>query len=681
MQTLRHRPSRYLLRTRRAFAGIVGVWLAVLVLSLAVCSSRSIADNSSSQLDGELAAAADELEAVRQRAEAARAAAEKAKRELDRYVARHFEEQESRAEEPILVPELPKPKPAPEDLPPPAIEAEWLLGQIQRLKLERASLLSRYTPAHPQVVELEVRLADMRRQLAEAHEGRVPDDAQSSDDDAESSLKREWTDRLGADKDRDRQSVSQYRKALARWQKAQRQAKAAAEAEALAAEKMSEAEAQRKRLPTDPELPRETERPPVVELRPEEQLAIDEPPPVESPLEEPIRQQPELAPAPAAPRPAIPQIVPPPAVTQADPAPNVQIPMRSIPVTPPAAPPTQPSPDLSGRNDLNRGQITVTNPEPDRSPATYFPAGTQGQSREESPEEPPKAKRSAVLPGRTNRDLLDPSVSLAEPQSERPSERLLAPRREPPVVESPAWTNDSIIDSAMVDEALLDEPFLMEHEIRGRLADQPILPGEPGDVRADTESGLTDATSPDDDAPEGSQGAPLGVSRGGGAPRFDRESPIDARDDVPSDWPSAVRDRMSTPAAPPEVEGDDAVPEGERQLVSQPFALAAIVVAIVVAIAASIWLARSSSEGVFPTAEAVKSGLDLPLAGVVPAARPQPHRRKRMPRGIVLVGQIVLALAVFGAVAYAISTPGLMEQFCSESIATLDRAWTSVRTR
>jgi hypothetical protein len=136
-----------------------------------------------------------------------------------------------------------------------------------------------------------------------------------------------------------------------------------------------------------------------------------------------------------------------------------------------------------------------------------------------------------------------------------------------------------------------------------------------------------------------------------------------------------------TPATTPEPPGDDASPEVKRPLVSQPFALAAIIAAIVVAIAASIWLARSSNEGVFPTAEAVKSGLDLPLAGVVPSAYPQPRRRKRLPRGVVLLGQVVLALAVFGVVAYTISAPGLMEQFCSESIATLDRAWTSVRTR
>jgi ferric-dicitrate binding protein FerR (iron transport regulator) len=110
--------------------------------------------------------------------------------------------------------------------------------------------------------------------------------------------------------------------------------------------------------------------------------------------------------------------------------------------------------------------------------------------------------------------------------------------------------------------------------------------------------------------------------------------------------------------------------------------LTLIVGAVVIAAIAAIWLARSSRDRAFSGPEAVSGELKLPLVAVVPRAHPRsPAPRRRRPRAVLLLGQIVLAVAVFGTVAYAISKPGLIERVCSQSIATLDRAWSSVRQR
>ena len=261
MSTSRHPRSRLVLRTGRlARTAIVG--LIVVAVSLAACVARSMAGDSA-RSDERAAAAAVELDAARARAAQARALAEKSKRELDRYVARHFDEQEKRADEPVFVPDFPKSLSESEALPPPAIEADWLLGQIHRLKLERAALLSRFTPAHPQVIEIDVRLKDLRRQLTEAKDGR-DDDSEPPDDDSESKVKQELTERFSAEKERERESAMQYRKALARWQKAERQARAAADAESMAAEKLAAAEAARKAALAAEAPPEDTSVPPVV---------------------------------------------------------------------------------------------------------------------------------------------------------------------------------------------------------------------------------------------------------------------------------------------------------------------------------------------------------------------------------------------------------------------------------
>jgi hypothetical protein len=660
-----HRPSRRSPRRFRATLGLATVWLLAVVFSPMGWAARSAAGDPSAE---ELAAAADELDAARQRADQARAAAEKAKRELDRYVARHFEEQENRAEEPVFVPELPKQKPAPETLPPPAIEAEWLLGQIHKLKLERASLLSRYTPAHPQVVEMDVRLADLRQQLADARQERPAEDDESGDDDAESKVKREWTERLGADKDRDRQSVSQYRKALARLQKAQRQAQAAAEAEARIAQKLEEAEADRKAALAVKHPPLE---PPVVaapEPVDDRPVAGVDRPPIEVPVDPPRGPDPTPVRSPEVPWPTPLVETPRPAPPQVDYGPRIETPIR---VTPSADSSARPGPEFSGRNDMNREDITVTNTDPDRSPATYYPAEKPGAL---APEAPRATVRSPLKRPASSSSVADPSVTLAETDPETLGERLIAPRREPVAAETPTWPADSIVDNELVDETRLDEPFLMEREVPNPWTDETFVDSE----RQDDDRGIAAGD-------EGASAAPGRTSsgQGGGAsptPQYEPGRGVDR--DPPADWHATIGRGTATRDASVDVDAVLSVDASKPLMASQPIALAAIVAAVLLAIVASIWLARANAEGVFPTAEAVKASLDLPLVGVVPAAHGKPRRPTgRLQRGIVLLGQIMVAVAVFGAVAYAIGSPGVVEHFCSESIATLDRAWSTVRTR
>ncbi len=89
---------------------------------------------------------------------------------------------------------------------------------------------------------------------------------------------------------------------------------------------------------------------------------------------------------------------------------------------------------------------------------------------------------------------------------------------------------------------------------------------------------------------------------------------------------------------------------------SQPLALTALVLALAVAALAAIKLARSSSDPIFASADEVAAVLALPLVGTLPAAEVLEQAAKPLPRTTWLLGEIVLAVIVFGAVAYLVQS-------------------------
>ncbi len=95
---------------------------------------------------------------------------------------------------------------------------------------------------------------------------------------------------------------------------------------------------------------------------------------------------------------------------------------------------------------------------------------------------------------------------------------------------------------------------------------------------------------------------------------------------------------------------------------SQPLALTALVLALAVAALAAIKLARSSSDPIFASADEVAAALALPMVGILPAAEALemalPAARP-LPRSTRLLGEIVLAVIVFGAVAYLVQSTAI----------------------
>ncbi len=129
---------------------------------------------------------------------------------------------------------------------------------------------------------------------------------------------------------------------------------------------------------------------------------------------------------------------------------------------------------------------------------------------------------------------------------------------------------------------------------------------------------------------------------------------------LPAETPSKTSTPTPVAAAPVPVEpsgptGDNA----SREAMSQQLALAAFLLALVVAAWASVKLARSSSDVMFSSVDDVATTLALPVVGVIPAAAPAravavPAAASPLRSTLVLLGQIVLAIVVFAAVAYCV---------------------------
>ena len=130
------------------------------------------------------------------------------------------------------------------------------------------------------------------------------------------------------------------------------------------------------------------------------------------------------------------------------------------------------------------------------------------------------------------------------------------------------------------------------------------------------------------------------------------------RREVESSEPVVVLE--PTPAAPPVAAVTDRSPPRESAG-SQPLVLAALIAALVVAAAASVKLARWSDNNVFAGADDAAAALSLPVVGVIPATThtmARPGLLRRFPALLFLL-QMLLAVAVFAAVAYVVQSPAL----------------------
>jgi hypothetical protein len=98
----------------------------------------------------------------------------------------------------------------------------------------------------------------------------------------------------------------------------------------------------------------------------------------------------------------------------------------------------------------------------------------------------------------------------------------------------------------------------------------------------------------------------------------------------------------------------------EIQHGSQPLALAALLIALAVAALAAVRLARASGDAVLNSVDEIASVLALPVVGIISADRPlvamlSPLARAR--RGLVILAQAVVAIALFALVAYIVQDP------------------------
>jgi len=97
----------------------------------------------------------------------------------------------------------------------------------------------------------------------------------------------------------------------------------------------------------------------------------------------------------------------------------------------------------------------------------------------------------------------------------------------------------------------------------------------------------------------------------------------------------------------------------EIQHGSQPLALAALLIALAVAALAAVRLARAS-DAVLNSVDEIASALAMPVVGIISADRPlvamlSPLARAR--RGLVILAQAFVAIALFALVAYIVQDP------------------------
>jgi hypothetical protein len=135
--------------------------------------------------------------------------------------------------------------------------------------------------------------------------------------------------------------------------------------------------------------------------------------------------------------------------------------------------------------------------------------------------------------------------------------------------------------------------------------------------------------------------------------------------------PSPSVNSLPTPAATPSGHVAKAPRQG-----SQPLALAVLLIALAVAALAAVKLARSSTDAVFANAAEVSAVLAVPVVGIIPAAEMASHELPaagRLRRGTRLLAEVLLALAVFIAVAYLVQNPLSIWRICTDPMDGLSR--------
>jgi hypothetical protein len=115
---------------------------------------------------------------------------------------------------------------------------------------------------------------------------------------------------------------------------------------------------------------------------------------------------------------------------------------------------------------------------------------------------------------------------------------------------------------------------------------------------------------------------------------------------------------------------------------SQPLALAVLLVALVVVALAAVKLARSNADAVFSSAAEISATLALPVVGILPAAEmanDEHPATRRLTHWTRLLAEVLLALAVFVAVAYLVQNPLIIWQICTDPVEGLSRIMHSFR--
>lgn len=130
---------------------------------------------------------------------------------------------------------------------------------------------------------------------------------------------------------------------------------------------------------------------------------------------------------------------------------------------------------------------------------------------------------------------------------------------------------------------------------------------------------------------------------------------------------------------PREADSAVAIPAGEAQNVrasrTQTLALASLALAVMLAALAAVRLARATADPLFSSADEVSAALAVPVVGLIPfGAKTAAASDSGIRRGAVLLAQVVLALALFSAVAYGVVHFDALIRFFSNPVETL-RSW------
>ncbi len=165
---------------------------------------------------------------------------------------------------------------------------------------------------------------------------------------------------------------------------------------------------------------------------------------------------------------------------------------------------------------------------------------------------------------------------------------------------------------------------------------------------------------------------PLGapISRPASDPLTASQHPHPALPATPRQTPPASEQRPDQPpvAALAATPAASSPSSGTQTLV-----LAALAVALSLAALAAVRLARSSADPLFASADEAAAALAIPVVGIVPALSTGRIDRAAVPvrKVLVLLAEVLLAVLVFSAVAYAIEHADDLFRFSTNPVTTL----------